>query len=370
MAINAYTGLMGSGKSFEVVSSVIVPAVRDGRRVVTNIDGINIDAIHQYVHKKFGVDDSHLGPIVCVTTDDIVKPGFFPDENDLQRPSVVRPGDLLCVDECWRFWSADEKISDEHMSFFRMHRHYSDPVSGRTCDVALMIQDLGTLHRKLKNVIELTARTTKLKSLGLSKSYRIQLYEGNKTFRTTLISTINKTYDPEIFPLYSSYGVKGAKEGVIDDRQNVLKNPTFILGAFFSFAAIGFGVWYTYRLFSPPSKPPTPGLSAPPVPAVPAAFSAPRPPAYSEEWRLVGRYSVGLLNYEVLANESGRLRLESPSMFKGRGLERTGEVEGKKLVAWSGPWPATPAAASRGLMPAAASPLPAGMPSRALSPAP
>jgi len=368
MAINAYTGLMGSGKSYEVVSSVIVPAVRDGRRVVTNIDGVDVEAIHQYVHKKFDIEDSKLGPIVCVTTDDITKPGFFPDENDLDKPSVVRPGDLLCVDECWRFWSADVAISDEHMSFFRMHRHYADPVTGRTCDVALMIQDLGTLHRKLKNVIELTARTTKLKSLGLSKSYRIQLYEGNKTFRTTLISTINKTYDSEIFPLYSSYGSIGAKEGVIDDRQNILKNPTFLLGAVFSLVAIGFGVWYTYRLFTPapksPSLPAPRSLSAPPVPP---SFSAPRP-VYSDDWRLVGRYSVGDQNFEVVANESGRLRLESPSVFKGRGLERFGEIDGKKIVAWSGPWPAAPAAASRGLMPSA--PLPAGMPARSSSPTP
>jgi zona occludens toxin len=35
MAINAYTGLMGSGKSYEVVSSVILPAVKSGRRVVS-----------------------------------------------------------------------------------------------------------------------------------------------------------------------------------------------------------------------------------------------------------------------------------------------------------------------------------------------
>lgn len=37
MPINIYTGLMRSGKSYEVVSEVIVPAIRKGRRVVTNV---------------------------------------------------------------------------------------------------------------------------------------------------------------------------------------------------------------------------------------------------------------------------------------------------------------------------------------------
>jgi len=34
--INVYTGLMGSGKSYEVVSEVILTATAAGRRVVTN----------------------------------------------------------------------------------------------------------------------------------------------------------------------------------------------------------------------------------------------------------------------------------------------------------------------------------------------
>lgn len=37
MPINTYTGLMGSGKSYECVSSVIVPAVKAGRCVVIKL---------------------------------------------------------------------------------------------------------------------------------------------------------------------------------------------------------------------------------------------------------------------------------------------------------------------------------------------
>ena len=34
---------MGSGKTFEVVSVVILGALRDGRRVISNIAGLNYD---------------------------------------------------------------------------------------------------------------------------------------------------------------------------------------------------------------------------------------------------------------------------------------------------------------------------------------
>jgi zona occludens toxin len=53
MPINAYVGLMGSGKSYEVVSSVIVPAVSQGRRVVTNVEGLQDDEIKAYCAKLF-----------------------------------------------------------------------------------------------------------------------------------------------------------------------------------------------------------------------------------------------------------------------------------------------------------------------------
>ena len=40
MAISAYVGLPGHGKSYEVVKSVIIPAIASGRRVVSNIYGL------------------------------------------------------------------------------------------------------------------------------------------------------------------------------------------------------------------------------------------------------------------------------------------------------------------------------------------
>ena len=41
MAIKAYTGIMGAGKTYEVVSVVIFNALRAGRRVISNIAGLN-----------------------------------------------------------------------------------------------------------------------------------------------------------------------------------------------------------------------------------------------------------------------------------------------------------------------------------------
>jgi len=108
MPINAYTGLMGSGKSYECVSSVIVPAVKEGRRVVTNVDGIDNDAIRAYCHEKFGLPMDKLGEVVHCTNNDVPKADFLPHGEDVD--TFCKPGDLICIDEAWRFWGTDCKL--------------------------------------------------------------------------------------------------------------------------------------------------------------------------------------------------------------------------------------------------------------------
>lgn len=52
MAILAYVGIPGSGKSYEVVSSVILEHFRKGRRIVSNIEGVTQEKLIHYCIKK------------------------------------------------------------------------------------------------------------------------------------------------------------------------------------------------------------------------------------------------------------------------------------------------------------------------------
>jgi zona occludens toxin len=339
MAINAYIGLMGSGKSFEVVSSVILPAVIAGRRVVTNIDGINPQAIGEHLITVKGAKFDQLGEIVSVTRDQIIEPGFFPDELRPEQPSIVQGGDLICIDECWNFWGNDNKIPDdsEHMRFFRMHRHYTHPTTGVTCDLALMIQDLGTLNRKIRPVIEMTTRTVKLKSLGAPKAYRVELYEGHKTTKLAKIDTLVKLYDQAIFPLYKSYAAGAGKENAIDKRQNILTNPRIWIMALVVLVMFGVGAYFTYRYFKPTGSKTV--LTSQSLQGSSAPSQASRPSEtgdFSSEWRYGGSYTVNGETWAVVLDSLGRVRVESPSVFIGRGIAAVGIVDGRKVTAYSG----------------------------------
>ncbi|VVE28800.1 Zonular occludens toxin [Pandoraea horticolens] len=346
MAINAYTGLMGSGKSYEVVSNVIVPAVLAGRRVVTNIDGINPEEIYAYCKDVGKGHAKGLGDVIPVKNADIRKDGFFPDETRLEVESFVKAGDLVAIDEAWEFWSAEKKITPEHMRFFRMHRHYVHAETGVSCDVALMIQSITDLHRQLRSVIEITFVTKKLKVLGQNRRYRIEMYSGAKLTKAAQISIDITTYKPAIFPLYQSYAGGKGNERAIDARHNILRSPkVWIKVAIYAACSIGSG-WYCWRYFHPQTAAETSAnqvaSAEPHVTPDGAPYPTPTPvPIPSERWRVAGHYSVAGERHVVLSDSSGRIRIASASGFRNLGLTIVGEVDGQQVTAWSGQRPAS-----------------------------
>lgn len=320
---------MGSGKSYEAIKTAILLALKSGRRIVTNISGINENVCLDYLVKK-GSDSSKLGSIVSVSNERVSEPNFFPGEIATEfkfeildwiplkelhyyaqhfalsqgknftktnyqlivpslvklknagfdigsclveaatkewksiefdyfdgrprnsvfaeipdsGPSVVQPGDLVVIDEAWRYWADSTKLTPEHMNFFRMHRHYTR-ADGVACDLLILIQDFASLHRFLRGVCELVLVFTKMKSLGFMSRYRVETYEGRPSRKTLVSRSTLQKYDKDIFPMYKSYdGVKGS-ESVIDDRQNLFKNKWFVGVMFFAFCGlIAAGYWF------------------------------------------------------------------------------------------------------------------------------
>ncbi len=345
MPINVYTGLMGSGKSYECVSSVIVPAVKAGRRVVTNVDGIDNDAIRAYCQDKYSITPECLGSVVHCKNEDVGKADFLPYGENVD--TFCQPGDLICIDEAWRFWGTGCRLLAEHKVFFREHRHFVHPDTKVCCDLVLMVQDISDLNRILKVVVELTFKTTKIKTLGLNKTYRVEMWEGHKLTQKGRVAVENKRYDSQIFPLYSSYSGGAGKELQVDDRQNVLKSPKLWILAVLVIGLCSVSVYTLIGFFG--SKPATDNsatatgyadsktnsaLSA----SAPAVRAQPRQ-AMSTSWRLVGTMQAGKTAYAVIQSTDGRMRLEHPSNFQNSGAVMIGEVDGERITAWSGSKP-------------------------------
>lgn len=337
MPINAYTGLMGSGKSYECVLSVIVPAIKNGRRVVTNVDGIDSDAIRAYCQEKWDVDLDKLGCVVHCTNDDVSKARFLPYGEYVD--TFCKPGDIICIDEAWRFWGTDCKLLAEHKIFFREHRHFVDPQSKVSCDLVLMVQDIGDLHRTLKVVVEVTFKTTKIKTLGWDKTYRVEMWEGYKLTQRGRVSVENKRYDPAVFPLYSSYQGGVGKEMRVDDRQNILKSPKLWILTVLVVLMFGLGVWGLVGFFSGSKfkdKKAGDAASSPQTAVATHGHQSTVSDDVSDLWRIVGSYQVGGDSMVVIANDMGTVRLEHPSAFQNAGQAMVGHVDGQRVMFWSG----------------------------------
>lgn len=359
MPINAFGGGPGSGKTYGVMEHVILPAIAKGRFILTNIEGLDAEAIYNHVAEHF-----YKGKIICIghiRTCDRAAPDeedFFPGEEALDRPVPVPSpefgrvvgGDLVVVDEATRYWEQGGKVKRGHAYFFREHRHFSNEM-GHTCDLVVIDPDLTLLARALKGKVEMASVTHKPKAIGMDR-YVVNIYRGVRLTRAPVQTLGPYAFQKKIYSLYKSYSHENAKEQPIDKRQNILRNPK-VLGIVAAVVALWlFGGFFTYRFFAKrggdqpkavAAESAAPGQAASSAAAVPAPGNAKGGAAvssgkddYSAEWRIAGAYEANGERYVVVSDSQGRLRVESPSMFRNAGIAAIGEIDGQRVALWTG----------------------------------
>lgn len=260
---------------------------------------------------------------------------------------MVKPGDLVAIDEAYKIWGSDVKILMEHKVFFREHRHYTHPDTGVSCDLVLMTQDIGDLHRSVRSVIGNSFKTHKAKGIGLDNVYTITMWEGWKQHAKHIVKDWTKTYDPEIFPLYKSYA--GSKQGMelnADLRMNIFADR-WLRFKIVAFVLIGcFIVWRLVHWWWGKTHPDAPA-NAPTAAAVPAApgraagkASAVPSSNLSTDLRIVGNLVSDGVQFVILSTPGG-VRVEPAKSFTGAGLAQSGMVDGHLVARFTG----TPAGA-------------------------
>lgn len=352
MAIIAYIGVPGSGKSHECVKSVIIPNMLKGRRIVTNVDGINPDAIIDYCLKHYKVPREKLGTVIPVTDEAVQADDFLPFKKEGEEGysgdgSFCRPGDLVCLDEVWRFWPSDKAMSVQHKSFIAEHRHFSDPDTGLTSDLVLMNQALDTIPRFVKSRIETTFRMTKLTMLGAKSRYRVDVFNGVKLFKSSKTTSYQNKYDKNIFPLYNSYNGGNGNESTVDDRQNIFKQTKLwvMVAGFILMFSVSCYLIYSFFAGTGGNKPVTP-VHADNAPVESSTVSGDRKSGAKEiekeenpvssTWRISGTLQQDDINYIALVNSNGDIRLVNKNSFHGKGVMLFGFVDGEKVTYFSG----------------------------------
>lgn len=331
MSIKLYTGLQGSGKSYEVVSVVILGALREGRRVVSNIAGLNYEGMRELLIEE-GVPELRIGTLFQVHHDQIQEENFFRTDTDEKNgiETIVQPGDVVCIDEIWRFWETPKQVTPRTQNFFRMHRHMVHPDTNFSCEIVLITQSVDDVIRKIRSVVETTYVMTKHIELGTDKHYRIDIYSRAITHRVMPINSYQKSYDSKYFPLYKSHST--AEEGVeaveksIGRKATIWNKPIIKFGIPLSVVFFCVSFFLLWRFFHPADQSKknetakNSSGAAVPVSAKPAESFA---PVANDKWRVAGWFFDGTTFTAILTGQGGVVRhlYSAPYKFQGRDLQ-------------------------------------------------
>lgn len=282
MSIWAYTGLPRNGKSYHVVMEQIIPALKQGRAVVTNIPMLVEGLIKQ------GCDVSRLRQ---VTNADLMK------DKAAATIKSIEVGSLIVFDEVWRYLPKGERVKDvpaEWPTLFAEHGHEVSS-DGLMTQIILVVQDLSNISAFARSLVERTVLVTKLEMIGKSDSYRVDTYAGNVTGlkppKASRISEEFGKFKPEIFECYVSRTKSDAGSGVkvnekgLSDRGTLLRNPAVRFGLPIAAVLIAGGLWRAWEWFHPDA------------PVVAASSSAPE--------------RSGVMERRVALVATGRLRVSA-----------------------------------------------------------
>lgn len=233
--INLLLGRPGSGKSFEAVAYHLVPALKEGRMVITNLS-LNLEAL-----EMAGFDTSLI--LKYETFEKGKRPfstiDFF--KNPWRHP-VTGSGPLYIIDEC-HFVHPNGATPRPVEEWYSMHRHES-------ADVLLITQSYGKVSRAIIDLVQICYRVSKNTALGSDSSYVRKVYDGvrgeqvNQNVRTYDLSKIgfyDKTakhfsFGPfkieweskgKFFPFYVSNTQGGGKELAASDVRPIWKHWSF-----------------------------------------------------------------------------------------------------------------------------------------------
>lgn len=298
MAIVAYTGLPGSGKSYGVIKNVIIPAVEADRRIITNIP-ITDDFFVAYPSAQ----------ITQVTNDDIKTDNFW----RLDEFS----GAVVVLDEVWRLWPSGQKASnapESHKSGLAEHRHRVG-TDGYTTEICLITQDLQQLASWARALVETTYRSVQLSSVGLQTKFRIDIYEGPVTGpnppESKRLRQIYGQYDLNICRYYKSHTMSQTGEGGIqsraDKRANIFKSPLIRYGIPTAITVFIIAVYSAYKSFELTYRSDTDTKPIQkPIINHPTAQNEPQHALQRSQlstiWRLSGRFD----NYYIISGRPGQ----------------------------------------------------------------
>lgn len=222
-------GVMGSGKTYEAVKYHIIPALLNGRKVITNVPmernklaavyGFQILDLLDVRENKKNEDGTHY--IAFDSVEEFKDTWQHPETNQ---------GALYVIDEC-QIPIPNIRSERTHQLFIEasMQRH-----SGH--DWILITQNIDNVYQPIAKLAQAIHYMRKRLSLGFTKSYFHFVYDGNTKGKLYIEKSV-RIYDDRVFLFYKSHtrSDKAVKEQSLNaftnTRFKMLRMPVLFVSA-------------------------------------------------------------------------------------------------------------------------------------------
>lgn len=211
--IIGFVGTPGSGKTYEAVKKLL-DNLRMGRRIYTNIDGLESQECQEMIKTYCGLSDFDLAERLHLL-----------DKSQSQEFWLhVEDRSLIILDEVHKLFSNRDWASQTNKEFTEWastHRHNG-------FDVVLITQDIEKIDKHARSLIEWTYFFRKVNFFGgaVQKKYLCYAYSGDDHHGQPQAKSV-RTYDTRIFRCYKSYVSGDIKELGFMQHVNLLKHPIF-----------------------------------------------------------------------------------------------------------------------------------------------
>lgn len=263
--INGLEGIPGSGKSYEAVAMHVLPALRAGRMVITNLPLlaasfsaldesyaalIQLRTKTQPVLGKWdaeAVDDAGNGHAFSLIDGDFEKPLNVPvfgsvwDYYSPWKHPSTGSGPLYIIDEAHLALPVI-RCDQQVIEWFKLHRHFN-------ADVLLATQSFRDLNQPVARLVAMLIKCRKADILGKKDCYIRKVHAG---YRGAVISTEERKYNPAFFALYRSHsqGNSVAESAASDVQPFLVKFKRF--SRVFYLLTAAYCVFAFWRWYSPP----------------------------------------------------------------------------------------------------------------------
>lgn len=230
--INLLLGAPGGGKSYEAVAFHVIPALSEGRKVITNLPLV-LDNFPPEWRRLIELRETTLAPepdsepVVHSSSFRFSRPApefskrafaNVEDYGDDWRHPETGAGPLYVIDECHLCLP---KVGTPRAvpEWFSLHRH-------EFADVLLITQSYGKVQRDIIDLVQVCYRVRKASALGFSSKYIRKVFDG---VRGECMNENVRTYDKTYFKYYRSHtrSSKAGRELEANDIVPIWKHWSF-----------------------------------------------------------------------------------------------------------------------------------------------